>query len=129
MNQKQYYNKKYYRVQRVKKVCDDKCKDELAQKRKLLHDKYKEKLSMMKKLRCGNNSFAKVALKRARKYYIKSRARKCANKSFRYSLSEPKPFAKNQYIQNIKKVLSCDMKFMKELKDILKLSRAVLMRK
>ena len=129
MNQKQYYNKKYYRVQRVKKVCDDKCKDELAQKRKLLHDKYKEKLSMMKKLRCGNISFAKVALKRARKYCIKSRARKCANKSFRYSLSEPKPFAKNRYIQNIKKVLSCDMKFMKELKDILKLSRTVLMRK
>ena len=62
---------------------------------------------MMKKLRCGNISFAKVALKRARKYCIKSRARKCANKSFRYSLSEPKPFAKNQYIQNIKKVLSC----------------------
>ena len=75
---------------------------------------------MMKKLRCGNISFAKVALKRARKYCIKSRARKCANKSFRYSLSEPKPFAKNQYIQNIKKVLSCDMKFMKELKDIFK---------
>ena len=120
MNQKQYYNKKYYRVQRVKKVCDDKCKHELAQKRKLLHDKYKEKLSMMKKLRCGNISFAKVALKRARKYCIKSRARKCANKSFRYSLSEPKPFAKHQYIQNIKKVVSCDKKFTKELKDIFK---------
>ena len=75
---------------------------------------------MMKKLGCGKISFAKVALKRARKYCIKSRARKCANKSFRYSLSEPKPFAKNQYIQNIKKVLSCDMKFMKELKDIFK---------
>ena len=44
-------------------------------------------------------------------------------------LSEPKPFAKNQYIQNIKKVVSCDMKFMKELKTFLKLSRAVLMRK
>ena len=106
-NQKKYYNKKYYRIQRVKKYCDDKCKDELAQKKQLLHDKYKEKLSMMKKLRCGNISFAKVALKHARKYCIKSRARKCANKSFRYSLS-------------------CDMKFMKELK---KLSRAVLMRK
>ena len=119
-NQKQYYNKKYYRVQRVKKVCDDKCKDELAQKKQLLHDKYKEKLSMMKKLRCGNISFAKVALKRARKYSIKSRARKCAHKRFRYSLSEPKPFAKNKYIQNIKKVVSCDMKFMKELKDIFK---------
>ena len=77
------------------------------------HDKYKEKLS---KLRCGNISFAKVSLKRAGKYCIKSRARKCANKSFRYSLSEPKPFAKNQYIQNIKKVVSCDMKVMKELK-------------
>ena len=100
---KKYYNKKYYRVQRVKKYCDDKCKHELALKRKLLHDKYKEKLSMMKKLRCGNISFAKVALKRARKHCIKSRARKCANKSFRYSLSEPKPFAKHQYIQNIKK--------------------------
>ena len=49
-----------------------------------------------------------------------SRARKGANKSFRYSLSEPKPFAKNRYIQNIKKVVSCDMKFMKELKDIFK---------
>ena len=70
----------------------------------------------MKKLRCGNISFAK----RARKYCIKSRARKCANKSFRYSLSEPKPFAKNQYIRNIKKVVSCDMKVMKELKDIFK---------
>ena len=45
-----YYNKKYYQDQRVNKYCDDKCKDELAQKRKLLHDKYKEKLSMMKKL-------------------------------------------------------------------------------
>ena len=66
----------------------------------------------MKKLRCGNISFAKLSLKRARKYYIKSRARKCANKSFRYSLS--KPFAKHQYIQNIKKVVSCDMKFMKK---------------
>ena len=119
-NQKKYYNKKYYRIQRVKKYCDDKCKDELAQKRKLLHDKYKEKLSMMKKLRCGKISFAKVALKRARKYSIKSRARKCAHKRFRYSLSEPKPFAKNKYIQNIKKVVSCDMKFMKELKDIFK---------
>ena len=31
----------------------------------------------------------------------------------RYSLSEPKSFAKHQYIQNIKKVVSCDMKFMK----------------
>ena len=124
--QKKYYNKKYYQVQRVKKYCDDKCKDELAQKRKLLHDKYKEKVSMMKKFRCGNISFAKVALKRARKYSIKSRARKCANKIFRYSLSEPKPFAKHQYIQNIKKVVSGDKKFMKELK---KLSRAVLMRK
>ena len=41
-NQKKYYNKKYYQVQRVKKYCDDKCKDELAQKRKLLHVKYKE---------------------------------------------------------------------------------------
>ena len=29
-------------------------------------------------------------------------------------------FAKHQYIKNIKKVLSCDMKFMKELKDIFK---------
>ena len=75
---------------------------------------------MMKKLRCGKISFAKVALKRARKYSIKSRARKCAHKRFRYSLSEPKPFAKNKYIQNIKKVVSCDMKFMKELKDIFK---------
>ena len=84
---------------------------------------------MMKKLRCGNISFAKVALKRARKYCIKSRARKGANKSFRYSLSEPKSFAKNRYIQNIKKVVSCDMMFMKELKTFLKLSRAVLMRK
>ena len=89
-NQKNYYNKKYYQVQRVKKYCDDKCKDELAQKRKLLHDKYKEKLSMMKKLICGNISFAKVALKHARKYCIKFRARKGANKSFRYSLSEPR---------------------------------------
>ena len=60
----------------------------------------KEKLSIMKKLRCGNISFAKVSLKCAGKYCIKSRARKCANKSFRCSLSEPKPFAKNQYIQN-----------------------------
>ena len=75
---------------------------------------------MIKKLRCGNISFAKLSLQRARKYCIKSRARKCANKSFRYSLSEPKPFAKHQYIQNIKKVVSCDMKFMKELKDIYK---------
>ena len=75
---------------------------------------------MMKKLRCGNISFAKVALKRARKYRIKSRARKCAHKRFRYSLSELKPFAKHQYIQNIKKVVSCDKKFMKELKDIFK---------
>ena len=34
---------------------------------------------------------------------------------------DPKPFAKNQYIHNIiKKVVSCDMKFMKELKDIYK---------
>ena len=89
-------------------------------KKQLLHDKYKKKKSMMKKLRCGNISFAKVALKRARKYSIKSRARKCAHKRFRYSLSEPKPFAKNKYIQNIKKVVSCDMKFMKELKDIFK---------
>ena len=120
MNQKQYYNKKYYRVQRVKKVCDDKHTDELAQKRKQLHDKYKEKLSMMKKLRCGNISFAKVALKRARKYCIITRSRKCPNKSFRLSLSEPKPFAMHQYIQNIKKVVSCDKKFMKELKDIFK---------
>ena len=117
-NQKKYYNKKYYQVQTVKKYCDDKCKDKLAQKRKLLHDKYKEKVSMMKKLRCGNISFAKVSLKRARKYYNKSSARKCANKSFRYSLSEPKPFAKHQYIKKIKKVVSCDMKFMKELKDM-----------
>ena len=46
-NQKKYYNKKYYQVQRVKEYFDDKCKDELAQKRKLLHDKYKEELSMM----------------------------------------------------------------------------------
>ena len=98
-------------------------------KKQLLHDKYKEKLSMMKKLRCGKIYFAKVALERARKYCIKSRARKCANKRFRYSLSEPKPFAKNQYIKNIKKVVSCDMKFMKNLKTFLKLSRAVLMRK
>ena len=75
---------------------------------------------MMKKLRCSNISFAKVALKRARKFCIKSRARKCANKSFRYSLSEPKSFAKYQYIQNIKKVVSCDKKFMKELNDIFK---------
>ena len=75
-------------------------------KQQLLHDKYKEKLSMMKKLRCGNISFAKVALKHARKYCIKYRACKCANKSFRYSLSEPKLFTKNQYIQNIKKVVS-----------------------
>ena len=49
-------------------------------KKQLLHDKYKEKLSMMKKLRCGKIYFAKVALERARKYCIKSRARKCANK-------------------------------------------------
>ena len=83
----------------------------------MLHDKYIEKLSIMNKLRCGKISFAKVALKRARKYCIKTRARKCANKRFRYSLSEPKPFAKHQYIQNIKKVVSCDMKFMKEFKD------------
>ena len=47
---------------------------------------------MMKKLRCGKIYFAKVALERARKYCIKSRARKCANKRFRYSLSEPKPY-------------------------------------
>ena len=73
-----------------------------------------------KKRTCGKISCAKVALKRARKYSIKSRARKCAHKRFRYSLSEPKPFAKNKYIQNIKKVVSCDMKFMKELKDIFK---------
>ena len=73
---------RYYRIQRVKKVCDDKCKDELAQKQQLLHNKFKEKLSMMKKLRCGKNYFAKVALKRARKYCIKSRACKCANKRF-----------------------------------------------
>ena len=86
-------------------------------KKHLLHDKYKENFSMMKKLRCGKIHFAKVALERARKYCIKPRARKCANKRFRYSLSEPKPFAKNQYIQNIKKVVSCDMKFMKELKN------------
>ena len=38
----------------------------------------------MKKLRCGKIYFSKVSLKRARKYCIKSRARKCANKSFRY---------------------------------------------
>ena len=31
------------------------------------------------------------------------------------ALSEPKLFAKNEYIQNIKKVMSCDMKVMKEL--------------
>ena len=85
------------KVQRVKKVCDDKCKDELAQNNN-----------------CSMISTNKNYLKRARKYCIKSRARKCANKSFRYSLSEPKPFAKNQYIQNIKKVVSCDMKVMKK---------------
>ena len=93
-------NIKYYRVQRVKKVCDDKCKDELAQNNKCSMISNKEKLSIMKKLRCGNISFAKFSLKRAGKFCIKSRARKCANKSFRCSLSEPKPFAKNQYIQN-----------------------------
>ena len=74
----------------------------------------------MKKLRCGNIYFAKDALKRARKYCIKSRARKCANKSFNIVYQNQSLFAKHQYIKNIKKVLSCDMKFMKELKDIFK---------
>ena len=92
-------------------------------KTKLLHDKYIQ--TMLTKLRCGKLSFAKVVLKCVRKYCIKNRAHKCAN----MILSEPKPFAKHQYIKSIKKVVSCDMKFMKELKTFLKISGGLVMRK
>ena len=63
----------------------------------------------------SNIGHAKLVLKCARKYYARNRARICANKRHRYNLSEPKPFAKHQYVLTAKKALHGDTVVMRKL--------------
>ena len=81
------YHKNYYTRNR----------DKLACKAKLLYS--------------SNREFAKVALKRARKYY----ARNSASKRRRYNLAEPKPCIQQQYVLTAKKALLHNKKVMKEV--------------
>ena len=72
-------------------------------------------LAHKRKLLYGNTGHAKLVLKRARKYYARNRARICANKRHRYNLSDPKPFAKHQYVLTAKKALLGDTVVMRKL--------------
>ena len=80
----------------------------LISKMKQYNEHNSEGLAHKRKLLYGNIGHAKLVLKRARKYYARNRARICANKRHRYNLSEPKPFAKHQYVVTSKKALLGD---------------------
>ena len=82
---------------------------------KQYNEQNSEGLAHKRKLLYGNIGHAKLVLKRARKYYARNRARICANKRHRYNLSEPKPFAKHQYVVTAKKALLGDTVVMRKL--------------
>ena len=63
----------------------------------------------------SNRDFAKVVLKRARKYYARNRISICTSKRRRYNLAEPKPCVKEQYVLTAKKALLHNNKVMKKL--------------
>ena len=63
----------------------------------------------------SNREFAKVALKRARKYYARNRTSICASKRRRYNMAEPKPCVQQQYVLTAKKALLHNKKVMKEV--------------
>ena len=76
-------------------------RDKLACKTKLLYS--------------SNRDFAKVVLKRARKYYARNRTSICASKRRRYKLAEPKPCVRQRYVLTAKKALLHNKKVMKEV--------------
>ena len=82
------YHKNYYTRNRDKLVC----------KAKLLYT--------------SNREFAKVALKRARKYYARNRTSICASKRRTYNLAEPKPSIQQQYVLTAEKALLHNKKVM-----------------
>ena len=95
------YHKQYYREHKYL----------LISKMKQYNEHNSEGLAHKRKLLYGNTGHAKLVLKRARKYYARNRARICANKRHRYNLSEPKPFAKHQYVVTAKKALLGDSSY------------------
>ena len=82
---------------------------------KQYNEQNSEGLAHKRKLLYGNIGHAKLVLKCARKYYARNRARICAHKRHRYNLSEPKPFAKQQYMLTAKKALLGDAVVMRKL--------------
>ena len=87
----------------------------LISKMKQYNEQKSEGLAHKRKLLYGNIGHAKLVLKRARKYYARNRACICANKRHRYNLSEPKPFAKHQYVLMLNKALLGDTVVMRKL--------------
>ena len=113
---KQYYREHKYSFISKMKQYNEQNSEGLAHKRKLLYAKYRQKVCMLKRMRHhGNIGHAKLVLERARKHYARNRARICANKRHRYNLSDPKPFAKHQYVLTAKKALFGDTVVMRKL--------------
>ena len=84
--------------------------------RKNYYTRNRDKLACKAKLLYSSNrEFAKVALKRARKYYARNRTSICASKRRRYNLAEPKPCIQQQYVLTAKKALLHNKKVMKEV--------------
>ena len=86
---------------------------------KIYHKNYytrnRDKLACKAKLLYSRTEFAKVALKRARKYYARNRTSICASKRRRYNLAEPKPSIQQLYVLTAKKALLHNKKVMKEV--------------
>ena len=87
---------------------------------KIYHKNYytrnRDKLACkVKLLYSSNREFAKVALKRARKYYARNRTSICASKMRRYNLAEPTPCIQQQYVLAAKKALLHNKKVMKDV--------------
>ena len=99
------YHKQYYREHKYS----------LTSKMKQYNEQNSEGLAHKRKLLYGNIGHAKLVLKHARKYYARNKARICANKRHRYNLSEPKPFAKHQYVVTAIKALLGDTVVMRKL--------------
>ena len=116
LNVKQYYerNKDAKLVMRKRHYQQNKECTKIY--RKNYYTRNRDKLACKAKLLYSSNrEFAKVALKRARKYYARNRTSICASKRRRYNLAEPKPCIQQQYVLTAKKALLHNKKVMKEV--------------
>ena len=115
LSRKLHYEKNKERSKSYHKQYHREHKYSLISKMKQYNEHNSEGLAHKRKLLYGNIGHAKLVLKRARKYYARNRARICSNKRHRYNLSEPKPFAKHQYVLTAKKALLGDAVVMRKL--------------